>query len=77
MGDQPLAEAATCTAENKQKRRSSLLSGGFETMIRKIKRLKTFAIIRISGREQNEKRLSVAIILKCVTQILLDRPYKL
>jgi hypothetical protein len=75
MGDQPLAEAAKYTAQ-KHKRRSSLLSEGFENMNRKIKRPKTFLIIRSGGREQNEKRLSVGIILKCGTQILLDRPHK-
>ena len=76
MGDQPLAQAATCAAENKHKIRSSLLSEGFENMIRKIKRLKTFAIIKSSGRKQKEKSLSVTIILKCGTKILLDRPYE-
>jgi hypothetical protein len=53
-----------------------LLREGFENIVRKIKRLKTYAKVRSRGREQNKKKIFVIIILKCGTQILWDKPDK-
>jgi hypothetical protein len=39
MGDQPIAEATTCTTHNKHKRRPSMPSAGFEPTIPAIERL--------------------------------------
>jgi len=45
-GDQPVADAATNTTDNKYKRRTSMPSAGFEPTIPAIKRPKTWALAR-------------------------------
>ena len=44
--DQPFAEAATYTRHDKQRRRTSMSSAGFESAIPAIKRLQTYALDR-------------------------------
>jgi hypothetical protein len=46
MTDQPVAEADTHTKHNKQKRRTSIPSAGFESATLAIKRLQTHALDR-------------------------------
>ena len=50
MGDQLVAETAICTTQNKQKRRTSLLSAGFELPVPSNELLPTDALDRKATR---------------------------
>ena len=67
MHDQSVAETATYTTQNKQKRRTSLPSAGFEPAIQVFKQLQTYAL-------QRRPRGSVnwLLILGYSTKILCD-----
>jgi hypothetical protein len=67
--DQLVAEAAIYTAHNKQNRRTSVSSAGFETAIKTNKQVETYALdSTATGPELVTSKISITVRDKIITQ---------